>query len=72
MSEREEEMRSRRLGADGYMVEPVDFDALHAVIDARLSGVGTTPRTIAALARFLRGSQPLSRRRWRPIARPAR
>jgi DNA-binding response OmpR family regulator len=51
MSEREEEMRSRRLGADGYMVKPVDFDALNAVINARLSGIGT-PRTVAALARF--------------------
>jgi DNA-binding response OmpR family regulator len=52
MSEREEEMRGRRLGADGYMVKPVDFDTLHAVIDARLSGVATTPRAVAALARL--------------------
>ena len=52
MSEREEEMRGRRLGADGYVVKPVDFDALNAIINARLAGVATTPRPIAALARF--------------------
>ena len=52
MSEREDEMRGRKLGADGYMVKPVDFDALNAVINARLAGVAGNPRQIVALARF--------------------
>ena len=52
MSEREEEMRGRRLGADAYVVKPVDFDTLNAIINARLAGVPTAMRPIAALARF--------------------
>jgi DNA-binding response OmpR family regulator len=52
MTEREHEMRGRRLGADGYVVKPVDFDALHAIINARLAGITYEPRPIAALARF--------------------
>jgi DNA-binding response OmpR family regulator len=52
MTEREEEMRGRRLGADGYVVKPVDFDTLNAIINARLSGVAVAPRPIAASPRF--------------------
>jgi DNA-binding response OmpR family regulator len=52
MSEHEEEMRGRRLGADGYVVKPVDFDTLNAIIHARLAGVAGTPRSVVALARF--------------------
>jgi DNA-binding response OmpR family regulator len=52
MSEREEEMRGRRLGAEGYVVKPVDFDDLNAIINARLAGVAAIPRPIVALARF--------------------
>jgi DNA-binding response OmpR family regulator len=52
MSEREDEMRGRKLGADGYMVKPVDFDALNAVINARLAGIAGNPRQVVALARF--------------------
>ncbi len=52
MSEREEEMRGRRLGADAYVVKPVDFDTLNAIINARLAGVPSIPSSIAALARF--------------------
>jgi DNA-binding response OmpR family regulator len=52
MSEHEEEMRGRRLGADGYVVKPVDFDTLNAIINARLAGVAALRHPIAALARF--------------------
>jgi DNA-binding response OmpR family regulator len=52
MTEREDEMRSRRLGADGYVVKPVDFDTLNAIIHARLAGIAGTPRSVVALARF--------------------
>jgi DNA-binding response OmpR family regulator len=52
MTEREEEMRGRRLGADGYVVKPVDFDTLNAIIHARLAGIACTPRAVVALARF--------------------
>ncbi|QGM45504.1 response regulator [Methylocystis heyeri] len=36
---REDELKGRRLGADDYIAKPVDFDVLHAIIDARLKGV---------------------------------
>jgi DNA-binding NarL/FixJ family response regulator len=39
MSEREDELRGRRLGADDYITKPIDFDRLHMIINARLAGV---------------------------------
>jgi DNA-binding response OmpR family regulator len=39
LSDREVELKSRRLGADDYVTKPIDFDVLHAIIDARLKGV---------------------------------
>jgi DNA-binding NarL/FixJ family response regulator len=36
---RDDELKGRRLGADDYVTKPVDFDVLHAIIDARLKGV---------------------------------
>jgi len=36
---REDELKGRRLGADDYISKPVDFDVLHAIIEARLKGV---------------------------------
>jgi DNA-binding NarL/FixJ family response regulator len=39
MSDREIELRARRLGADDYVTKPIDFDMLHAIINARLAGV---------------------------------
>jgi DNA-binding NarL/FixJ family response regulator len=39
MSDREIELRARRLGADDYVTKPIDFDILHAIINARLAGV---------------------------------
>jgi DNA-binding NarL/FixJ family response regulator len=39
MSDRENELRARRLGADDYVTKPIDFDMLHTIIDARLASV---------------------------------
>ncbi|OAI27837.1 DNA-binding response regulator [Methylosinus sp. R-45379] len=38
MSDRETELKGRRLGADDYVSKPIDFDLLHAIIDVRLRG----------------------------------
>ncbi|WP_400770458.1 response regulator [Methylosinus sporium] len=38
LSDRETELKGRRLGADDYVTKPIDFDLLHAIIDARLRG----------------------------------
>lgn len=54
MTDRDSELRGRRLGADDYVVKPVDFDRLHAIINARLAGVarnGTWPKLVDLNAR---------------------
>jgi DNA-binding response OmpR family regulator len=38
MSDHENELRGRRLGADYYFVKPVNFDVLNAIINERLAG----------------------------------
>ena len=38
-SDRSDELRLRQLGADDYIVKPIDFDILAAIITARLAGV---------------------------------
>lgn len=37
LADRENELRGRRLGADDYVVKPIDFDILDAIIRARLA-----------------------------------
>jgi DNA-binding response OmpR family regulator len=49
MSDRENELRGRRLGADGYVVKSVDFDVLNAIINERLAGAASNQARIAAL-----------------------
>jgi DNA-binding NarL/FixJ family response regulator len=39
MSDRENELRARRLGADDYVTKPIDFDMLYTIINARLASV---------------------------------
>jgi DNA-binding NarL/FixJ family response regulator len=39
MTDRENELRARRLGADDYVTKPIDFDILYTIINARLAGV---------------------------------
>ena len=39
LSDRDNELRGRRLGADDYVTKPIDFDVLATIITARLAGV---------------------------------
>lgn len=42
LSDRESELRGRRLGADDYVTKPIDFEVLDTIIAARLAGVART------------------------------
>lgn len=49
LSDRANELKGRRLGADDYITKPIDFDILTAIITARLTRVARSaiwPRTI--------------------------
>jgi DNA-binding response OmpR family regulator len=39
LTDRDNELRARRLGADDYVTKPIDFDVLEMIIKARLVGV---------------------------------
>jgi DNA-binding NarL/FixJ family response regulator len=39
LSDRDTELRARRLGADDYVTKPIDFEILEMIIKARLTGV---------------------------------
>ncbi len=39
LTDRDTELRARKLGADDYVTKPIDFDILVAIIEARLAGV---------------------------------
>jgi DNA-binding NarL/FixJ family response regulator len=39
LADRGNELRARRLGADDYVLKPIDFDMLDMIINARLAGV---------------------------------
>jgi DNA-binding response OmpR family regulator len=39
LTDRENELRARRLGADDYVTKPIDFDMLEMIINARLTAV---------------------------------
>jgi DNA-binding NarL/FixJ family response regulator len=39
LTDRDVELRARRLGADDFVAKPIDFDILHTIINARLVGV---------------------------------
>jgi DNA-binding response OmpR family regulator len=50
LSDRENELKGRQLGADDYVTKPIDFEMLAAIIAARLAGVARMdvwPTTIA-------------------------
>ena len=51
MSDRENELRGRRLGADDYVVKPVDFDVLNAIINERLTGASSSRTPVTALSK---------------------
>jgi DNA-binding response OmpR family regulator len=42
LSDRDNELRARRLGAEDFITKPIDFDILEMVIKARLAGVART------------------------------
>jgi DNA-binding response OmpR family regulator len=44
LSDRENELKGRQLGADDYITKPIDFDILAAIINARLSRVAREAR----------------------------
>jgi len=39
LTDRDNELKGRQLGADDYVTKPIDFDRLDAIITARLAGV---------------------------------
>jgi DNA-binding response OmpR family regulator len=43
LSDRENELRGRQLGADDYVTKPIDFDMLGAIIEARLARAVRAP-----------------------------
>jgi DNA-binding response OmpR family regulator len=49
LTDRDNELKGRQLGADDYVTKPIDFDMLAAIIAARLAGVARSnlwPKTI--------------------------
>jgi len=49
LTDRDNELKGRRLGADDYVTKPIDFDVLATIIAARLAGVaraGLWPKLI--------------------------
>ena len=49
LTDRDNELKGRQLGADDYVTKPIDFDVLATIITARLTGVARTglwPKTI--------------------------
>jgi DNA-binding NarL/FixJ family response regulator len=42
LTDRDSELKGRKLGADDYVTKPIDFDVLTAIINARLAGVART------------------------------
>ena len=50
LTDRDNELKARQLGADDYVTKPIDFEMLAAIIAARLAGVarnGIWPTTVA-------------------------
>jgi DNA-binding NarL/FixJ family response regulator len=50
LTDRENELKGRQLGADDYVSKPIDFDMLATIIAARLAGVARAalwPKTVA-------------------------
>ncbi|MGA8816402.1 MAG: response regulator transcription factor [Xanthobacteraceae bacterium] len=49
LTDRANELKGRQLGADDYVIKPIDFDMLAAIINARLAGIarnGVWPQTV--------------------------
>jgi DNA-binding response OmpR family regulator len=50
LTDRDNELKGRRLGADDYVTKPIDFDVLAVIIAARLAGVARTGAWTKAVA----------------------
>ncbi len=50
LTDRDNELKGRQLGADDYVTKPIDFDVLATIIDARLAGVARTGLWPASVA----------------------
>jgi DNA-binding NarL/FixJ family response regulator len=49
LTDRENELKGRQLGADDYVTKPIDFDVLATIINARLAGIARSvlwPKTV--------------------------
>jgi DNA-binding response OmpR family regulator len=49
LTDRENELKGRQLGADDYVTKPIDFDVLVTIINARLAGIARSalwPKTV--------------------------
>src|SRR5271167_4979433 len=49
LTDRDNELKGRQLGADDYVTKPIDFDMLETIITARLAGIaraGLRPKTV--------------------------
>jgi DNA-binding response OmpR family regulator len=44
LTDRDNELKGRQLGADDYVTKPIDFDMLETIINARLAGVARNER----------------------------
>jgi DNA-binding response OmpR family regulator len=42
LTDRDNELKGRQLGADDYVTKPIDFDVLETIITARLAGIART------------------------------
>jgi DNA-binding response OmpR family regulator len=50
LTDRDNELKGRQLGADDYVTKPIDFDLLAMIVEARLKAVARTglwPKTVA-------------------------
>jgi DNA-binding response OmpR family regulator len=50
LTDRDNELKGRKLGADDYVTKPIDFDLLATIIDARLAGIARNslwPKSVA-------------------------
>jgi DNA-binding response OmpR family regulator len=50
LTDRDNELKGRKLGADDYVTKPIDFDMLATIIEARLAGVARNslwPKSVA-------------------------
>jgi hypothetical protein len=39
VTDRDSELRARRLGTDDYVAKPIDFEILHTIINAQIAGI---------------------------------